>query len=392
MSTPLSVVLPDIGAATTDFDRPLVSAALLAASVLRHAAISDGAAQTKALKIAKRALGRVALKDGCSYDEGKARVPIDVFRLLAERVSREGFLTQAREILEGLRWCRPTDRQLGKVEIEIARYWRAQGFVDLSEAQLRKTRSNAQKSKEGGIVAYATIGLAACAQVRGDLRRMRALSQQGAEAARRLGLRRLAASGYIALGMADAMATDHSHAIVHLWEGYVLGKKHPLYKREALGNLSQVLLLSGKMHEAQRLAAHLLRERLSLRHAMPILGSFTVASSNLGDRESTLWGAAQAERLTESGSHPRETATLLIEAGLALVGVGEYARGDLLKRRGEEIARTYEFSDLLDPAGLSRITVAPRPLLRLMPKARAVVSTISRLPGSRPARVLLDAA
>jgi tetratricopeptide (TPR) repeat protein len=392
--TPFGAVVEDLRKAPADFDRPLISAATVVASILRHAGNESpkGTLLNKAVRHAKRALGAAALERGCRDDDGAAETPVQVIRLLAEKASREGFVNLARETLEGLRRSVSNQRDCGRIDIDIARQWRVQGQLDLAEAQLRRTRATAKALRHADTAAYATLGLAACAQVRGNLQQMRKLAREGARSATKLGLRRLSASSYMGVGNADAMAKDYSSAMTHLWRAYRLGAGQPLLQHEALVNLTQVLLVAGQPAEAQRLAASLLRQRLPARFAMPTLGSYAVASAHLQKRADVLWAAAQAERFCGNVVFPRETATLLVEAGLALSAIGETRDGTRLNAQGERIAIEFGFFDLTFTEGIATITAPPARPSRLLSDAKTVIASVRRIPGKRPSRVLLAAA
>ena len=156
---------------------------------------------------------------------------------------------------------------------------------------------------------------------------------------------KLCASGYSGFGTSNALMGKFGDAVASFWKAYELsgGKGH--IARTALGNLAQTLMISGRPAEARKVATVAMHEA-PRGTVLPTLGTYAVASAQLGDREGVRWAAEQINCLIEGQGHAREIAEALMECSAALQAIGEKPASDNMKRRSELMSRQYGFHSL----------------------------------------------
>lgn len=379
--------------ARTDGDRPSHAAStaagdsLLVATLLRHASIDDGEpTRARAMELARKTLGTASLQRGCAYDQWPAESAIDVIRLLAQRAEHGGMLSTAQSLLESAYRMSATALEVGRVLNDRARNSRKSGRLDLCQGQNAAVLRHANAIDSDELRARARMDLAALAQTRGNLVAMKRLTLAGIRAAEQAQMTRLAATGYIGLGIHAARHRDFDAAVTWLWKGFHRSAGSDESAQEVLVNLGQVLLDAGHPAEAV-VAAKLSLLRTNAMHLkLPALGCMAIASAHLGDRIGVRQACTEVRRLARSGHQPRDVASALIDCSLALDLLGADAPSGDMYDRAIAIANTHGFHDL---TFIARPRAAARNLEHgfARPAARIVQSLADLEPAGRGALV-----
>jgi tetratricopeptide (TPR) repeat protein len=326
---------------------------LLIATLLRQAAVGDsGRTRRTALRAARAALGRDALRRGCAYDDRPAESDVDVIRLLAQGAEHAGLLSVAQGLLESAYRVSSTPLERGRVLNERARNSRKMGHLDLCQAQNAAVLQLAREIDSDELRARANFDLGALAQTRGNFVAMKRLVLRGIRVADRAKLGRLAASGYIGLGIHAARHGYFDEAVTNLWKALALSKGSAESAQEVLVNLAQVLLDAGHPAEARLVADFALRAVASVHTQLPALGCLAIAAARVGDRKATHAACAAVRRLARAGHQPREVSGALLDCAMALATLGADAPSGAMYERAMTLATAHGFHDL---------TFVPRP-------------------------------
>jgi tetratricopeptide (TPR) repeat protein len=364
-------------------------AAVLTATLLRQSlAIEDEAViarvRDEALAIARESLGEEMLARGSTYDDFPARSTTDVVRLLAQRTDHAGRLALADHLLESVAEIEAKPLEAGRILSDRSRIGRKRGYIELAFEQNQKLLRDARRLKSPELMAKAHYGLAALAETRGNFVEFRSELQRAVRIARAARLKNLRAGCCSGLGTSDAMAGRYGEAVAHFWEAYRLsgGKGH--IARVALGNLGQTLLISGRPAEARKVSALVIQDAPALVTMLPSVGTFAVASAQLGDQEAVHWACAQVRRVAKSRTHPREVAETLMECSAALAVIGETSQAGVMKRRAETMANQHGFHALTFQEAMSsiqRVSSTPRfPAAAVEATAAIVGMDVPRIP------------
>jgi hypothetical protein len=197
------------------------------------------------------------------------------------------------------------------------------------------------------------------------------------------GFRELRSGALVAIGTSHAIREEFGRALQYCWRGYLLvagsGRKMEL---DALTDLSLVLMNSGHVAEARAAMAYLLH-RVVGDTLYIILAGYAEASGRLGDRAGVEWGTDQLLIMERERRHPRFVAQSFIECAFALAAVGDTERAAAMMGRTLELARAYNFHDLVFRAEQSA-PAAPR-RIPLDDRAAAIVGRVKELePGELP--------
>lgn len=340
--------LPLGGAEPTKQDGVAIMVATLVRQSLA-AGIDDSSGiriRSEAVEMAKRSLGEAKLTEGCTYDDHSAEADTDVFRLLAQRTEHAGWLNLAQHLLESTaEFCRDAIGR-GRILSDRSRISRKRGLLDLSQAQNEELLRLGIRLKSADLAARAHIGLSGLAQTRGNFFEFQKYQLKTLRIARRAGLRRSRASAHEGLGTYASIRGDYNAAVNHLWSAYRLADGAMVIENAALVNLAQTFLVSGHFENARKVVVLVLNGAPPLQSALPVLGSYAIASSHLGDVAAVEWATSQVRRLAKSRHHPRDVAGALFECASALEHVGHLAQGGVLRRRAERMALSYGFHDL----------------------------------------------
>jgi hypothetical protein len=106
----------------------------------------------------------------------------------------------------------------------------------------------------------------------------------------------------------------------------------------------------------------------------PALGTFAIASVQMGDREGVLWAAQQIEKFAVGYGTAKETAEALMECSAALNAIGEKAVAGAMKRRSEEMATRYGFHGLTFQEALQSVQRIAEPPALTKAAARATAA------------------
>lgn len=339
--------------------------------------------QSIALSIARGAFTDAEVAIGCSYDDGPAGSDVEIIRLLAERIEVNGRLKVARGLLERAAGFTQDELSRGRLMVDRARNARRQGLMDLAKAQFEHALRHGKRHKLPEIRARAYMGLAGCAQSRGNYAEMRRLLPLGLQASKRAGSLRLEAHALMGLGTTAALAAQYDDAVKHLWRAHQVAVT-PAIAHEAGCNLAQVLLLSGRNQEARRLANSLFQFVLPARIALPLLGSFAIASARLGAREDVEWASREVSRLGSQTLYPREVAVALAECGAALAAIGHAQQAEILRQRSEELAISHGFHDLTFAEAIAAASAPAPPSGSLKGGAARAAKAILQLERDHP--------
>jgi hypothetical protein len=326
-------------------------AAVLAATLLRQSLIGgdDAAAErlrSEAERIARDSLGQFALDQGCTYDDHPSRSRTDIIRRLVQRTEHAGRLNLAQHLLESVAEIEEDPASRGRVLGDRARVSRKLGHLDLSFEQSQELLRMGRRAKLPELVALAYAVASAVAETRGNRTEFRELSKRSLRVARAGGFRHLQASGYFAMGTSDAMASRYGDAVANYWRAFGLVGGAGQIARAVLGNLATTLLISGRPLEARKVSTMVLQQPGPAISALPSLGTYALASANLGDVDAVLWASGQVRQFGRLRHAARELAEAMIECSAALEAIGREAQAGVLKRRGEAIAQRHGFHDL----------------------------------------------
>ena len=334
-------------------------AAVLAATLLRQSltGVDDEAAErlrSEAERIACASLGENALEQGCTYDDHPSRSRTDVVRRLVQRTEHAGRLNLAQHLLESIAQIEQEPISRGRILGDRARVSRKLGHLDLSFEQSQELLRTGKRAKLPELVALAYSVASAVAETRGNRLQFRELSKRSLRVARAGGFRKLQASGYLAMGTSDAMASRYGDAVANYWRAFGIVDGAGQIARAVLSNLATTLLMSGRPLEARKIATMVLQQPVPAISALPSLGTYALACANLGDVDAVLWASGQVRQFGKSRHTARELAEAMIECAAALEAIGREAQAGVLKRRGEAIAQRHGFHDLtFEEAALS---------------------------------------
>jgi tetratricopeptide (TPR) repeat protein len=283
---------------------------------------------------------------GCTYDDFPARSRTGVVRLLAQRTDHSGRLHLADHLLESAAEIETEPIEAGRILFDRGRVARKLGRLDLSLEQYQQLLRDARKAKSPELAARAHYGLAAVAQTRGNFAECRAQDMRLIRIARGARLNNLLAGGYSGLATMDSMGGRYGDAVAHFWKAYQLVEGQGQIGRSVLGNLAQTLLVSGRPHEAKKVATIVLQAKPPLLSAMPVLGTLAIASAQVRDPGTVRWAHAQLRSIEETRTDPYNLAQALIECAAALETLGERADATAMRQRAEALAERYGFHGL----------------------------------------------
>jgi tetratricopeptide (TPR) repeat protein len=343
------------------------------------------------LREAALAIARAFLADSkerrCFYDDHPATSDVDIVRLLAEHLYAEGRYRIARGLLDAATWLASDETDTGRVLMDKGRNARRQGKLDLAKAQFEAVIQFGRGNRLPEIQARGYLGLAGCAQARGNFEELRRLLPLALRASKRARTKRIEAHVHAALGVGASIAGEYGKAVTHLWHAYQMDGADSLAAQEAGCNLAQVLLESGRNVEARHLASSILQNPVPVRLALPLLGGFAMASARLGLRTEVEWATGQVEHMKVGTKYPREIATALVECAVALESVGQANRGRALDEKAEALAVKHGFYDLTFREAIAAIrTPAPATHPLAGAGARAAESLV-QLETERPSEV-----
>ena len=334
-------------------------ATILAATLLRQqlsVPAGDPSAvriRSTAVALAAESLGQAALDEGCTYDEHPSRSDVDVIRRLSQRTEHKGWLHLAQHLLEtlGEMAVEPVDQ--GRLLDDRARNSRKQGFHDLAQAQLEELGRLGKRVRSNELIARTHLGLAAVAQVRGNMVGLREHTEMQLKVASRGKFRRLVASAHVGLGTYAGRTGDYSNSVAHLWQAYRAGSELGVIAENALGTLAQVLMLAGRPGEGRKVSSMILATSKRPQALLPRLGTYALCSAALNEEDAVAWSCARVRELAKRRHYHREIADALVECAIALEMIGRPSQAGVMRRRAETLANTYGFFDLTFTEALS---------------------------------------
>ena len=372
-----SDVIPGAPEGTEEDHSAILVATLLRQSLAGIDEVSAKPIREKALEVARTSLGEPALSEGCTYDDFPARSESDVIRLLSQRTDRAGRLHLAQHLLESIAEIETSPIDSGRILSERARVTRKLGLLDFAAEQLHELTRAGRRLRSAELIAKAHFGFAALANMRGNFVEYRARLRVGIRIARANHLRRVCADGYSGLGTSSALQGKYGDAVAYFWKSHQLAGGKGQIAISALSNLAQTLLISGRPVEARKVAT-VVMQTAPRAVVAPALGTFAIASVQMGDREGVLWAAEQIGKFAVGYGTAKETAEALMECSAALNAIGEKAGAGAMKRRSEEMAARYGFFGLTFHEALQSVQriSEPPPLNKAAAKATAAIDDL----------------
>lgn len=302
--------------------------------------------RTRAVALATESLGQPALDEGCTYDEHPSRSDVDVIRRLSQRTEHKGWLHLAEHLLETAGAIASAAIDQGRILADRGRISRKKGLHDLAEAQNEELLRLGKRIHSDELLARAHMGAAALAQVRGNMVAFRENTEMQLKAASRRNLPRLIASAHAGIGVHAGRTRDYSGSVAHLWQAYRMAPGAGIIAENALGNLSQVLMLAGRHTEARKISSIILERVKHPQAQLPRLGTYALCSARLNEEDAVVWSCTQVKALARGRHYQREVAEALVECSIALEIIGRQAQADVLRRRAEALANSFGFFDL----------------------------------------------
>jgi hypothetical protein len=340
--------LPERGARTDAEDE----ASILVATILRQQfAIPDRDPARKrlvseAIDLARNSLGPGALDEGCSYDEHPARSDVDVVRRLVQRTEHKGWLRLSQHLLESLAGMATDAIDQGRVLYDRARNSRKQGQLELSLAQADELGRFARRIESDELLARFHSSNCAYSQIRGNFVEMRRSAEALLQLAKQKGFRRFEATANAALGIVEARTGRYGEGVAHLWSAYRIVDGKGVIAGESLGNLAQLLAISGRPVEGRKAASLYLSMTNRPQSRLPALGTYVLCSARLGDAEAVGWACDRVRAFAEGMTFPREVAEALLECAIALDIIGREEEAGVFRQRAEALATSFGFHDL----------------------------------------------
>lgn len=375
--------LPRGGAEPTAYDGDAILVATLVRQSLSGGHDVGERIRAEAIAMAKRSLGAPALLAGCTYDDHAAESDVDVMRLLAQRTAQSGWLCLSQHLLESTTEFATDPIDCGRLLADRARNSRKQGRLDLSEEQTLELMRRGKRLSSTYLIALAHDMLGGLAQTRGNFVELAKHAEESVRLSQEWGFRRLLASGYGGLGVRAGMSGQYGEAVVYFWSSYHTAGESGVTASASLGNLAQILLLSGRPADARKIATLVLHSRPPIQNALPLLGGYAVASARVGDREGVEWACNQVRHLARSPHYAREIAGALLECATGLEEIGRHPQASVLRRRAESIATDFGFHDLTFSEALVAGSGAPPARQEFVGAAARAAAEIAELEVSR---------
>lgn len=340
-------------------------AAVLVATLLRQSLAAEGTAAERvredALKIARASLGEHALEQGSTYDGFPARSRTDTIRLLSQRTDLAGRLHLAEHLLESAAEMETDRVDAGRILADRAKMSRKRGQLDLSFEQLQQLLRDARVLKSSELAAKAHLGIAAVAETRGNFVEFRVRIKRVIRIAKAARLNNLLAVGYSGLATAESVGGRYGEAVACFWKAYRLIGGNGQIARAVLGNLAQTLLISGRPTEARKISVMVLQNAPPVITTLPTLGTYAIASAQLGDAEAVRWAGAEVRRLARGHTTPRDLAEALIECSAALQSIGETSDVATMRAQADELARRNGLHGLTFHEAVQSVKVLSKP-------------------------------
>jgi tetratricopeptide (TPR) repeat protein len=185
------------------------------------------------------------------------------------------------------------------------------------------------EGNEKELEARAAVGLAAVAQLRGNMPAVREHSVRAIEVGSEIGHRSLERWGHNSLTMAAAKAGDYTTAIKSAWRAFELARGDAISEAEALSNVGQILLEAGDAEVARQCFTAVLARQAQVGVLFTSLGGLARASAALRAEVTVEWCVREVWRGREVPAGRYHLCEALLESAMAL---GQLGRGDEAER------------------------------------------------------------
>ncbi|MEX2154932.1 MAG: hypothetical protein WD825_16435 [Gemmatimonadaceae bacterium] len=374
----------------------------LAAAITLHLAATAGAATRQhhlyeSLGIAIDLLGDEQIDAYVRREWQGDRSYVEAMAILADLIHDAGALHLAAIMLDDLAFAAPDLSMLerGRILALRARVDRKMGRLDDAVDRYQYIAALGKRARSPELEARAEVGLAAVAQLRGNLPDLRSHSRRAAELSEANAYSNLARLAQQGLTMAAAKTGEYDEALIAGWKVVQLSNGDALLEAEALQNLGQLMLEAGHTAVARASFAAVMTRPAPPHVLLPALGGLALASARLGGEATVEWCVREAWRALGSTVPRYELAAALLECAVALSTFGRHADSERYRRAALDIAQGNGFHELVfGAADLEKAGAAPAanpPSFR--PSAAAVARELSALePEQLPTHVEFEAA